>query len=234
MEAKGFFHHWRETYFREYVKYFRFFWNFPGNSQSKYKTFLGEAGTLKGSKIQYAVILILLLTLIFQMEGLLPDIFAENKKTILFVDEIDGMEFKAQIDNKGFDYENELVIKTIITNKSNLPKSYYSSTASYGVRGVLGAALVCMDKKSSFTDKFLTDPEPSNNSAALEGLLESGRGLVCDFYMLPFYNENGDAKRITPGKYILSLWYNKDTEKVIKAEFPVTIKKRLSKMYIEF
>lgn len=190
---------------------------------------------MKGSKIQFAVILILMLALVMQMEGMLPDIFAGSEKPILFIDEIDGMEFKAQIDSKGFNYENELVIKTIITNKSNLPKNYYASTTSYGVRGVLGATLVSMDKKSSFTDKFQSDATKSSaNVMALEGLLEPWRGLVCDFYMLPFYKENGSAKRVTPGKYILSLWYNKDIDEVIKAEFPVTIKKRLSKMYIKF
>lgn len=190
---------------------------------------------MKGSKIQFAIILILMLVLAMQMEGLLPDIFAGSEKPILLIDEIDGMEFKAQIDSQGFNYENELVIKTAITNKSNLPKNYCASTDSGGVRGILGATLVSMDKKSSFTDKFLADATKSSASPmVLEGLLESGRGLVCDFHMLPFYKENGSAKRVTPGKYVLSLWYKKDTEVVIKAEFPVTIEKRLSKMYIKY
>jgi hypothetical protein len=189
---------------------------------------------MKGSKGQFAVILILMLALVMQMEGILPNIFAGSEKAVLLVDEIDGMEFKAQIDSRGFNYENELVIKTVITNKSNLPKNYYASTTSNGVRGILGAALVSMDNKSCFTDKFLSDAtKPSADTMATEGLLESGRELVCDFYMLPFYNENGRARRVTPGKYILSLWYNRDTEEVIKAEFPITIEKRLSKMYIK-
>lgn len=189
---------------------------------------------MKGSKGQFAVILILMLALVMQMEGILPDIFAGSEKVVLLVDEIDGMEFKAQIDSRGFDYENELVIKTIITNKSNLPQNYYASATAYGVRGILGATLVSMDNKSCFTDKFLSDATKSSaNTVASEGFLESGRELVCDFYMLPFYNENGRARRVVPGKYILSLWYNKDTEEVIKAEFPITIEKKLSKMYIK-
>ena len=189
---------------------------------------------MKGSKIQFAVILILMVALVIQMEGKLPDIFAKSEEPILLINEIGGMEFKVQIDSKDFNYENELVIKTMITNKSNLPKNYYSSATSYGVRGVLGATLVSVDKKSSFTDKFQSDAaKSSTNTMALEGLLESGSGLVCDFYMLPFYKENGSAKRVTPGKYILSLWYNNDMEEVTKAEFPVTINKRLNKMYIK-
>jgi hypothetical protein len=190
---------------------------------------------MKGSKIQIAIILILMLALVMQMEGKLPDIFAGSEKPILFIDEVDGMEFKAQIDSNVFNYENELVIKTVVTNKSNLPKNYYSKTASYGTRGILGATLVSADKKSCFTDKFNSViTKSTDNAVELEGLLESGRELVCNFYMLPFYNENGHAKLVPPGKYILCLWYNKDTDAVVKAEFPVTINKRLNKMYIKF
>ena len=190
---------------------------------------------MKSGKIQFTVLLILMLILVLQMEGILPDIFKESEEVILLVDEVDGIEFKAQIDSTGFNHENKLIIKTVITNKSKLPKNYYASTDSNGVRGVLGATLVSIDKKSCFTDKFQPDIEKSSTEPmALKGFLGSGRGLVCDFYMMPFYHENGKAKRVTPGKYILSLWYNKDTEAVIKAEFPVTIKESLNKMYIKF
>ena len=188
---------------------------------------------MKGSKGQFAVIIILMLALVMQMEGILPDIFAGSEVPIQLIDEIDGMEFKAQIDSKSFNNDSEVVIKATVINKSNLPKSYYADTTSYGIRGVLGAALVSTDEKSSFTNKFLLDDvKASSNSMVLDGMLEPGRELVCNFYMLPFYKENGLSKYVTPGSYTLSLWYNKGAEEVIKAEFPLTITKRLGKMYI--
>jgi hypothetical protein len=67
----------------------------------------------------------------------------------------------------------------------------------------------------------------------LEGKLEPGRALAYDFHMLPFYKENGSVKNVMPGSYILSLWYNKNAEEIVKAEFPVTITKRLGKMHIK-
>ncbi|MDF2530622.1 MAG: hypothetical protein K0Q65_203 [Clostridia bacterium] len=189
---------------------------------------------MKDSKGQFAVILILMLALFMQMEGMLPNIFASREEPIILVDEVDGLEFEAQIDGKSFDNQNEVIIKAAVTNKSDQPTSYYVDTTSKGVRGILGAALVSMDEKSCFTDKFLIDTvKASSNAMALEGMLESGRALVCDFYMLPFYKENGSMKHVTPGNYILSLWYNKGVGEVIKAEFPVTITKRLGKMYIK-
>jgi hypothetical protein len=189
---------------------------------------------MKGSKGQFAVIIILMLALVMQMEGLLPDIFAGNEEPIQLTDEIDGMEFIAQIDPKGFEKENEVVIKASVINKSNMLKSYYADTASYGIRGVLGAALVSEDEKSCFTNKFLTDTikQPSS-TMVLDGMLEPGRELACNFYMMPFYKENGKAKYVTPGSYILSLWYNKGAEEVIKADFPVTVVRKLGKMYIK-
>jgi hypothetical protein len=188
---------------------------------------------MKGSKGQFAVILILMLALVMQMEGILPDIFAGSEDPIQLTDEIDGMEFKAQIDSKSFNKDNEVVIKATVINKSNLLKSYYADKASYGVRGVLGVDLVSTDEKSSFTNKFLLDAaKASSNSMVLDGTLEPGRELVCDFYMLPFYKENGSSKYVMPGNYILSLWYNKDAEEIVKAEFPITVEKRLGKMYI--
>jgi hypothetical protein len=189
---------------------------------------------MKGSKGQFAVIIILMLALVMQMEGKLPDLFARNEEPIQLIDEIDGMEFRVQIDKKGFDKEKEVVIMATVINKSNLLKSYYADTTSYGIRGVLGAALVSSDEKSCFTNKFLTDTVKTPSSTmVLDGMLEPGRELSCDFYMLPFYKENGRAKYVTPGKYILSLWYNKGAGEVIKAEFPVTVTNRLGKMYIK-
>lgn len=189
---------------------------------------------MKGSRGQFIVILILMLALVLQMEGIMPDIFAGSEEPIQLTDEIDGMEFRAEIDRKGFNKENEVVIKASVTNKSNLLKSYYANTTSYGIRGVLGAALVSTDQKSGFTNKFLLDTAmvPSD-SMVLDGVLEPGRELCCNFYMLPFYEENGSSKYVMPGSYILSLWYNKGAEEVIKAEFPVTVSKRLGKMYIK-
>lgn len=189
---------------------------------------------MKGSKRQFAVILILILALFMQMEGMLPNIFAINDEPMVLINQVDGMEFEVQIDSKSIDNENEVVIKATVTNKSNLPRSYYANTTSLGTRGVLGAALVSTDEKSSFTDKFLLDAEKeSSNDIPLEGMLESGQGLDCDFYMLPFYKENGSVKYVTPGSYTLSLWYNKGVDEVIKAVFPVTITKRFGKMYIK-
>jgi hypothetical protein len=189
---------------------------------------------MKDSKGQFAVILILMLALFMQMEGMLPNIFASREEPIILVDEVDGLKFEAQIDSKSFDNQNEVIIKAAVTNKSDQPTSYYVDTTSKGVRGILGAALVSMDEKSCFTDKFLIDTvKASSNAMALEGMLESGRALVCDFYMLPFYKENGSVKHVTPGNYILSLWYNKSVGEIIKAEFPVTITKKLGKMYIK-
>ena len=189
---------------------------------------------MKDSKRQFAVILILMLALFMQMEGLLPNIFASREEPIVLVDEVDGLEFEAQIDSKSFDNGNEVIIKAAVTNKSNQPTSYYVDTTFNGVRGILGAALVSLDEKSCFTDKFLFDASMvSSNAMALEGILESGRALVCDFYMLPFYKENGSVKYVAPGNYTLSLWYNKGAGEVIKAEFPLTITKRLGKMYIK-
>lgn len=189
---------------------------------------------MKGSKGQFVVILILMLALVMQMEDILPDIFKENEEPIELTDEIDGMEFKAQIDDKSFSKESEVVIKATVINKSNMLKSYYAETTSYGMRGVLGAALVSTDEKSSFTNKFILDTaKSSSNEIVLDGMLEPGRELACNFYMLPFYEENGSSKSVTPGSYILSLWYNKDAEEVIKAEFPISVTKRMGKMYIK-
>jgi hypothetical protein len=169
-----------------------------------------------------------------QMEGMLPNIFAGNEEPILLIDEVEGMEFRAQIDCKGFSMENELVIKANVRNKNSLPKSYYAGTTSYGIRGVMGAALVSMDELSKFTDKFVLDTENnSSNAMVLEGVLEVGRELACDFNMLPFYKENRNTKQVTPGDYVLSLWYNESVDKVIKAEFPVKVINRFGKMYIK-
>lgn len=189
---------------------------------------------MKGNKREIAVMLILILALFMHMEGGLPNLFARSEEPIVLQEKVEGMEFKALIDSKGFTQEAEIVIKTIISNKSSQPIRYFAGTTSYGIRGVMGAALFSEDNKVKFTDKFMLDFEgASSNAVVLDGMLESGRELTCDFYMLPFYKDNGNVKYVTPGRYILSLWYNKGAGEVVKAEFPLTVSKRLGKMYIK-
>ncbi|OGO77760.1 MAG: hypothetical protein A2Y23_03955 [Clostridiales bacterium GWB2_37_7] len=188
---------------------------------------------MKSGKGQLSAIFILIIALFMQMEGLIPNIFAGNEAPIILTNEIEGVELKAEIESKSFNNENAIIVKVIVINRNPQPISYYAGTTSYGVRGVIGAALSSTDGESSFTDKVDLTGKFVSNAMVLEGKLESGRALTYDFEMLPFYMENGSVKYISSGQYILRLWYNKAAGETIKTEFPMKIVKRFGRMYIK-
>jgi hypothetical protein len=193
---------------------------------------------MKSSKGQLTAILILIIALFMQIEGLIPDglisnIFASSEDPIILSDEIEGVEIKAEIDGKGFNNEKEVIIKATVTNNSRLSFNYYSETKSYGYKEIIGAALKSIDGKSSFTDKLIKEEGFPSIDMVLEGELEPGRTLTHEFRMLPFYKENGSVKHVSEGQYILCIWYNKGIGEITKAEFPIKVVKRFGRMYIK-
>lgn len=189
---------------------------------------------MKSGKKQFAVILLLMLALFMQMEGMLPDISARSAELVVLKDNIDGMEFRVEIDGSSFAAGDEVLIKAVITNKSKEPISYYSGTAAYGTPSVVAATLVSVDGSSRFSDKLAFDNEGAvSDTEVLQGVLMPGNSIFADFVMLPYYKENRSIKLAAPGEYILTLCYTKETNQVIKAEFPVTVVKKFGKMNIK-
>lgn len=193
---------------------------------------------MKSSKGQLSAILILILALFIQMEGmipkgLMPNIFAGSEDPIILVDEVDGVELKAEIDSKSFSVEKELLIKAFVTNKSSKPIQYFPRTNSYGQKEVMGITLCAMDGKSSFADKYNHVEKHSTDIILQENTLEPGKVLSNDFSLLPYYKENGSVKHVSTGEYIFSLWYSREAGEITKAEFPVKVIKRFGRMYIK-
>lgn len=189
---------------------------------------------MKSTKGQIAAIMVLMMALFLQMEGLLPNIFAGSEGPIVLIDEIDGVEFRAELDKDAINDDNEVQLKTTITNKGKTPLPYYAGTSTHGMRGVIGAVLSSKNGSSCFTDKLeLSKPGQNTDAVVLEGALAPGQDVLCDFDFLPYYKDKGSIKLVEPGDYVLKLWYTKKPDETIKVEFPVSVVKRFGKMYIK-
>jgi hypothetical protein len=189
---------------------------------------------MKSTKGQIAAVMVLMLGLFLQMEGRLPDIFASSDGPVVLIDEIDGVEFKAVLDKTVINDGHEVLLKTTVTNKGKTALPYYADTRDFGMRGVIGAAFSSQDSSSSFTDKLeLTRSGQRSAVKVLQGTLAPGQDVLCDFNFLPYYKDQGSLKLVEPGAYILKLWYTKQSDEVIRAEFPVSIVKRFGKLYIK-
>lgn len=189
---------------------------------------------MNNNRQQFALILILILALFLHMEGFTPDIFASSIGPVALREEIGGIEFKLMIEGKGFTSTEELIIKTSFANIGKEPISYYAGSTSEGHGRVVGAALKSLDESSYFTDKLTAQMAgQAANAQVSTGQLMPGEAINVDFAMLPFYKKNGEVKLAKSGQYILSLWYSKDANNVVKAEFPITVSKRFGKMYIK-
>lgn len=189
---------------------------------------------MKNGRGQLALILVLMLALFLQIEGVIPDIFAGSDELIVITSEKEGLEFSAVFDSGGFKEKDELIVKATILNKSNKAIHYYAGTASYGIRGALGAELYSIDGKSRFTDKFGIEAARINTDASvLNGELLPGKTINCEFSMLPYFVDNGTKHSVVSGEYMLKLWYSKDTESSIEAEFPVRLTKLFGKLYLK-
>lgn len=189
---------------------------------------------MKSTKGQIAAIMVLMLGLFLRMEGLLPNIFASSDGPVVLIDEIDGVEFKAVLDKNVINDGNEVLLKTTITNKGKSALPYYAGTSDFGMRGVIGATLCSQNSSSSFTDKLdMAKAGQSSAAVVLQGTLAPGQDVLCNFNFLPYYKDQGSMKLVEPGAYILKLWYTKQPDEIIRAEFPVSIVKRFGKMYIK-
>lgn len=189
---------------------------------------------MKNGTGQLTLILLLMLALFLQIEGVMPNIFAGDEEPLLMTNERQGLEFSAAIDDKSFSEKGKLIIKTTITNISTAPIRYYSATASYGIRGALGAALYSFDGKSKFTDEFTVQTAGiSSSAAALDGELSPGKAISCEFTLLLYFMDNGTKHIAASGDYILKLWYNKGTDGAIETEMPVTLVKRFGRIYLK-
>lgn len=189
---------------------------------------------MKNSRGQLALILILMLALFLQIEGVTPEIFAGSDEPVVIVSEKEGLEFNAAFDSGGFTEKDEIKIKTTITNKSKNTIRYYAGTSSFGTRGALGAALYSKDGTSNFTDKFsLETAGISTDVSILNGELMPGEAISCEFSMLPYFVDKGVKYNVSSGKYLLKLWYNIEIGRTIETEVPVTLTKRFGRMYLK-
>jgi hypothetical protein len=191
---------------------------------------------MRNSKGQISAILILIIALFLQMEGMtwmIPNIFAGSDETIVLIAEVEGLEFKAEIDGKSFNEDKELIVNAMVTNKSNRPIHYDEVASSYDKSVVLGASLVSIDGESYFEDKSKQVEKSSSNTSDLRGQLDPGRTLSNRFVKLPFFKENGSIRHVTPGTYVLRIWFCKSEGELIQSEFPMAVTKRFGRMYIK-
>lgn len=189
---------------------------------------------MKSTTGQMALILLLMLAIFLQTEGVMPDIFAGDKEPIELSSVHEGLEFHAAFDSKGFTEKEELKLNVAITNRSNKPIGYYSGTTLYGIRGILGATLSSVDGIYKFTDKYILDTAGiSSDTGVLQGELPPGKTINYDFTMLPYFIEDGEKNYADEGEYTLKLRYNKDIQEVIEAEFPITVIKRFGRISIK-
>jgi hypothetical protein len=188
---------------------------------------------MKNGTGQLTLILILMVALFLQIEGVMPNIFAGNDDPLVITGEKDGLEFNAVIENKVFSEKDKMKVKATIKNISTSPVHYYASSASYGIRGVLGLALNSSDGKSKFTDMFEMETAGIGSDAALDGELLPGKAINSEFTLLPYFIDKGEKKMAASGDYILKLCYNKGDEGTVETEFPLTIVKRFGKIYVK-
>lgn len=189
---------------------------------------------MKNGSGQLTLILLLMLALFLQIEGVVPDIFAGSDEPLVITSQKDGLEFNAVIDDKSFSKKDKLIVETTIKNISAAPIPYYAVTDAYGIRGALGAALYSSDGRSEFTDEYAAKTAGmSSNASVLNGELKPGRTINCDFTLLPYSMDKGRKHIAAPGEYILKLWYSKGDEGSIETEIPVTLVKRFGRMYIK-
>lgn len=189
---------------------------------------------MKNGTGQLTLILLLMLALFLQIEGVVPDTFAGIEEPLVMTSDKEGLEFSATINDKSFSEKDKLTIAATITNISGVPKRYYAGTAAYGIRGVLGVALYSFDGKSKFTDALAGELENRNsNASTMEGELLPGKSISCDFTLFPYFTDGETQSIAASGDYILKLWYNSGNDDTIETEFPVTIVKRFGRMYLK-
>lgn len=174
---------------------------------------------MKNSRTQIVAVCLLMLAIFIGTEGVLPQIFARTAKKLVMVKEHEGIKFRVVLDKNSFTQKNEVLLKSQYTNLENEK-----------TEAVLGAAVISVNGVSRFTNKDALQETSQTNALAKE--LLPGKMIEQDFRLWPYYMENGVAKKVTQGKYILKLWCTKPSGELVEAVFPITITKRFGTMYI--